>query len=209
METLDKTWYSRQKTARLNTQVSAVHRVNTWRGECSVARALLCLCARRACVACARCATLRVAALRVAHCAWHIPPSVKSQGGYVGACAVCPCDARVCTAALSVCVLWYTCRPFSARGVKARPSPLAEASRKLHPNPKGRHDPTARDTIHQYTPASLPPTLREGDLLRIPGLHCSAQSAEAPPLSSLLDQELQRPEKLRGYPPGEKTTCGK
>ena len=122
------------------------------------------VCVRRACVACARCAALRVAALRVAHCAWHIPPWVKSQGGYVRACATYPCDSRVCTAvlrALSVCTVVYAV-PFPRVEVKACPSPLAEASRKLHPNPKGRHDPTARDPIHQYTPASLPPTLRGG-----------------------------------------------
>ena len=105
-----------------------------------------------------------------------------------------PCSA------LSVCVYCGVCRPFSARGVKARPSPLAEASRKLHPNTKGRHDPTARDPIHQYTPASLPPTLRGGGLLRIPGLHRSAQSVLAPPLSSLLDLELRRTIKTPSLP---------
>ena len=107
----------------------------------------------------------------------HTPPWVKSQGSYVRACATCLCHARVCTGVLRAqCVYCGVCGPFSARGVKARPSPLPEASRKLHPNPKGRHDPTARDPIHQHTPASLPPTLRGGGLLRIPGLHRSAQS---------------------------------
>ena len=45
--------------------------------------------------------------------------------------------------ALSVCVLWCMWS-FSARGAKARLSPLAEASRKLNPNPKGRPAPTAK-----------------------------------------------------------------
>ena len=63
-----------------------------------------------------------------------------------------------------------------ARGDKCASESLGRAQQLLHPNPKGRHDPTARDPIHQYTPASLPPTLQGGGLLRIPGLHRSAQS---------------------------------
>ena len=47
--------------------------------------------------------------------------------------------------ALSVCVCVLWCMwSFSARGAEARLSPLAEANRKLNPNPKGRPAPTAK-----------------------------------------------------------------
>ena len=82
-----------------------------------------------------------------------MPPWIVSQGGYA-----CGCVARVSAhecSALSVCVcavVHVVTHSFSARGVKARPSPLAEASRKLHPNPKGRHDPTAGGPhMHPHT----------------------------------------------------------
>ena len=104
----------------------------------------------------------------------HIPPWVESQGGYASAQTTCLCCTR--GYALSVCMYCGACGPFSARGAKARLSPLAEASQKLNPIPKGRPAPTAKvPHAPAHTLASLPPTFRGGGLLRIPGLHCFVQ----------------------------------
>ena len=45
-----------------------------------------------------------------------------------------------------------------------------------HPNPEGRHAPTAREPQTPHTPASLPPTFPRGRSTEDPGIHCSAQS---------------------------------
>ena len=102
----------------------------TQRTQCAVC-ALWCVCVVH--VSRARCATHCVAALRVAHCAWHTPPWDKSQGGHVRACAVCVGNASVCTVVLrapSVCAVHVA--SFSRVGLKARLSPLAEAGRMPH-----------------------------------------------------------------------------
>ena len=107
----------------------------------------------------------------------HIPPWVVSQGGYACGCAVCACDAGVRTRvqrAFGVCAVvrvvllraWGSWRVWVPRRRTASAGP----------NPKGRHVPTAREPHAPHTHASLPPTLRGGGLLRIPGLHRSAQS---------------------------------
>ena len=65
-----------------------------------------------------------------------------------------------------------------ARGDECASESLGRAQQLLHPNPKGRHAPTAgRSHMHPHHHTSLfhRPS-REGGLLRIPGLHCSAQS---------------------------------
>ena len=76
------------------------------------------------------------------------------------------------------------------------------------PNPECGHVPTTKrpHTSAHHLPLFHRPS-EGGGPLRIAGLHRSAKPVQAPPLSSLLDLELRKPEKLRGYPPGLKTTC--
>ena len=105
------------------------------------------------------------------------------------ACAECVGNARVRTVvlrALSVCVCCGVCGSFSACGVQARLSPLAEASSLRHSRPKGSTRPQHEETTYTSTPlGSLPPTFRAGrGPLRIPRLHRSAQSLQAPSLAA-------------------------
>ena len=115
------------------------------------------------------------------------------------ACAVCAGNARVCTVvlrALSVCVLWCMWSLFRAWGSGASES-LGRGWQNA-PSPTLRVDtfPPRKDHIHpqHHLPLFHQP-FRGRELPRIPGLHCSAQSVQAPPLSSLLDLELRRTEK--------------
>ena len=106
-----------------------------------------------------------------------------------------------------MCVLWCMWS-FSARGANARLSPLAEASRKLNPNPKGRPAPTAKiPHAPAHTLASLPPTFRVRGQLRIPGLHCSA--VRVSPSAASWIRSCENQEKLRGTHQVKKTTCRK
>ena len=166
--------WRREETARLCTTHSAVNTVPT---SCSLRTVVLCLCVVH--VSRAR-AVLRFALLRFA--------SRTALGTYflgfrakeaTCTCVSCACATRVFArwcCALSVCVL-RCMRSLFARGVSACRSPLAEAGQEPHPNPKGSTRLHREVTTYTSTPlASLPPTFQVGGLLRIPGLHCSAQS---------------------------------
>ena len=129
-------------------------------------------------------AALRVAPRRACRIAFiHMPPWIVSQGGYACGCVARVRGARECARvqrALHICCgacgdtllfrAWGDCASESLGGARRRP----------HPNPKGRHAPTAgKPDIHPDTTqslSSLPPTFRVGELPGIPRLHCSAQS---------------------------------
>ena len=64
-----------------------------------------------------------------------------------------------------------------ALGFSSHPCPLAERSKLLHPNPKGRHAPTAgRSHMHPHTTRLSPTDLPGRRPAEDPGLHCSVQS---------------------------------
>ena len=93
--------------------------------------------------------------------------------------AKCMCHARV-SAARSQCayaVVHVATLFLFARGDKCASESLGRAQQLLHPNPKGRHTPTAgRSHMHPHSTRLSSTDLPGGGLLRIPGLHCSAQS---------------------------------
>ena len=212
--------WRRDKRARLCTQHSAVLTVHiiVLSVHCSVVHGSV-VCVRRACVACARCATLRVAALRVAHCAKHIPPWVKSQGGYVRACATCPCDARGCTVvlrALSVCTVVHMVL-FRAWGRGASES-LGRGQQDAAP-PTLRVDPLPprRNHIHQYTTSLSSTDLPGGRPAEDPGAPllsavCVSPSPQQPPGSGAAKfrKNSEATRQVENYlPQMSKTTFGK
>ena len=100
--------------------------------------------------------------------------------------------------------------PFSCRGVQARLSPLAEAGRMPHLQTQGSKRSHHEETTYTRTPlASIPPTFlarRSTEDRGAPLLCavCVSPSSQQPPGSGAGNAR-----KLRGCPPGWKTTCGK
>ena len=103
-----------------------------------------------------------------------------------GAVAWHVCVARVSAhecSALSVCaVVHVVTHSFSARGDDAHPSPSAERGDGHTPTPRVDTHPPQEGPANTHTPHSLccPSSTNHsgrGELPRIPGLHCSAQSA--------------------------------
>ena len=166
----------------------------------------------------ARSATLRVAALRVAHYAWHIPLGIRAKEATCTSVS-CACATRVFArwcCALSVCVLWCMWSIF-ARGVSARVGvPRPRPAKNRTPTLRVDTTPPRGDHIHQHT-TSLPSTDLPGWEVHWGSRGSTALRSLCKPLLCLLDLELRRSEKLRGYPPGwnnyrqqmPQTTCCK